>query len=156
IADVGDLAAVTGTPSDALAVGDRGAIVHLGDGGARVIDCGLEWALRAVVRESPTGPAFAAGEAGAIVRIDPDGTCATEHYAAGTPMLNGIGRGPDGHLLAVGDMGSAFTRNDDGTWAPLDLDVGPVSLRAVRSIDRWVFVVGAGGVILRHIRVDGQ
>ncbi|MBX7196100.1 MAG: serine/threonine protein kinase, partial [Sandaracinaceae bacterium] len=57
IADVGDLAAVTGTPSAALAVGDRGAIVHLGDGGARVIDCGLEWALRAVVRESPTGPA---------------------------------------------------------------------------------------------------
>ena len=70
-------------------------------------------------------------------------------------MLNGIGRGPDGHLLAVGDMGTAFSRGDDGAWTPVDLDVGGVSLRAVRSIERYVFVVGAGGVILRHIRVDG-
>ncbi|MFN7701886.1 MAG: hypothetical protein ACK5U8_28600, partial [Deltaproteobacteria bacterium] len=68
---------------------------------------------------------------------------------------HGIGRGPDGHLLAVGDAGTAYRRGEDGAWTPLDLDAGGVSLRAVRSIDRYVFVVGAGGVVLRHIRVDG-
>jgi serine/threonine protein kinase len=155
IADIGDLAAVTGDPTDALAVGDNGAIVHLGASGSRVVSCGVSYGLRGVVREDASGPAFAVGEAGAIVRIEPDGSCITEHHSPGSPMLNGIGRGPDGHLLAVGDMGTAFSRGDDGTWAPVDLDVGGVSLRAVRSIERYVFVVGAGGVILRHIRVDG-
>ncbi|MBN8610853.1 MAG: protein kinase [Deltaproteobacteria bacterium] len=156
IANVGDLAAIAGDPSDAIAVGDQGAIVRLTSNGSRVVDCGLSLGLRGVVREDAAGPAFAVGEAAGIVRIEPDGSCVTEHHTEGAPMLNGIGRGPDGHLLAVGDMGTAFTRGDDGTWSPLDLDVGIVSLRAVRSIDRWVFVVGAGGVILRHIRIDGH
>lgn len=94
------------------------------------------------------------GTGGLIVRIEADG-CVTERPADASPTLHGVGRGPDGRLLAVGDLGTALVRADDGTWSPLDLDVGLVSLRAVRTIDRWVFVVGAGGVILRHIRVDG-
>ena len=155
IADVGDLAAVAGEPSDAIAVGDGGAVVRLGANGTRVLACDVGWSLRGVVREEAGGPAFAVGEAGAIVRIEPDGSCVTEHHAPGAPMLHGIGRGPDGHLLAVGDAGTAYRRGEDGAWTPLELDAGGVSLRAVRSIDRYVFVVGAGGVVLRHIRVDG-
>ena len=116
--------------------------------------CDVQVSLRAVVRVGEVH--WAAGENGSVVRIE-GGQCVLEHqYATTGPALNGIGRGPDGHLLAVGDMGSALVRQDDGTWTPLDLDVGSVSLRAVRTIDRWVFVVGAGGVILRHIRTDGE
>ncbi len=156
IPNAGDLAAVAGEPNDAIAVGDGGLVVRLGASGSRVIDCGIPESLRGVVREAADGPAFAVGSSGVVVRIETDGSCIVEHRDDGAPMLNGVGRGPDGHLLAVGDMGTALVRGDDGTWSPLDLDVGPVSLRAVRSIDRWVFVVGAGGVILRHIRVDGS
>lgn len=155
IADVGDLQGVTGDPADAIAVGDRGVVVRLGAGGSRVERCTLEESLRAVFRETPGGPAWAVGSGGVVVRIEPDGGCVVERPAGASATLNGIGRGPDGHLLAVGDLGSALQRGDDGSWTPLDLDVGQVSLRAVRSVDRWVFVVGAGGVILRHIRVDG-
>ncbi len=154
VPDVENLAGLTGTPSDALAVGDGGVVVRFTREGTRVTRCERALSLRAVVREDPSGPAWAVGEAGALVRIDPDGSCVAEE-ALGTATLNGIGRGPDGRPLAVGDLGVAFARTDDGAWRPVDLDVGIVSLRAVRSIDRWVIVVGAGGVILRHIRVDG-
>ncbi len=156
LAGVGDLQAVAGEPADAIAVGDRGLVVRLADGGTSTVHCGLTESLRGVTREGPTTPAWAVGEGGVIVRIEPGGSCEVEHrFAGGGAMLYGVGRGPDGHLLAVGDGGAALRRGDDGAWTPIDLDVGPVSLRAVRSIDRWVFVVGAGGVILRHIRVDG-
>jgi hypothetical protein len=155
IAGVGDLQAIAGDPSDAIAVGDRGTFVRLGASGARISRCAVEESLRGVVREEPGGPAWAVGTGGLVVRIEPDGRCVVERPAGASPTLNGVGRGPDGRLLAVGDLGSALARAEDGTWAPVDLDVGTVSLRAVRTIDRWVFVVGAGGVILRHVRVDG-
>lgn len=154
VAGVGDLQAVTGEPSDAIAVGDRGAVVRLGASGARVTRCDVEESLRGVHRAASGEAAWAVGTGGLIVRIEADG-CVTERPADASPTLHGVGRGPDGRLLAVGDLGTALVRADDGTWSPLDLDVGLVSLRAVRTIDRWVFVVGAGGVILRHIRVDG-
>jgi serine/threonine-protein kinase len=155
IAGVGDLQGIAGDPTDAIAVGDGGAVVRLGASGSRVERCELDETLRAVTREGAGQPAWAVGSGGVIVRIETDGGCVVERPAGASATLNGIGRGPDGHLLAVGDLGTALRRGDDGAWQPLDLDVGQVSLRAVRSVDRWVFVVGAGGVILRHIRVDG-
>lgn len=149
-----DLTAIAGTPEDALAVGDGGFIARITASGATRIPCEINASLRAVVRVGAVH--WAAGENGTIIRIE-DGQCALEHrYSATGPVLNGIGRGPDGQLIAVGDMGSALIRREDGSWTTLDLDVGSVSLRAVRMIDRWVFVVGAGGVILRHIRRDGE
>jgi serine/threonine-protein kinase len=149
-----NFAAIAGTPSDALAVGDQGFVAHFSDAGAVQVPCDVHASLRAVVRVGEVH--WAAGENGSIVRIE-NGACVLEHhYETSGPVLNGIGRGPDGHLIAVGDMGSALVRRDDGTWTTLDLDVGNVSLRAIRTIDRWVFVVGAGGVILRRIRTDGE
>lgn len=149
-----DFAAIAGTPADAIAVGEEGFIARITSSGATRIPCEINASLRAIVRVGAVH--WAAGENGTIVRIE-DGQCSLEHRHSTTgPVLNGIGRGPDGHLIAVGDMGSALIRRDDGSWTTLDLDVGSVSLRAVRMIDRWVFVVGAGGVILRHIRRDGE
>jgi len=149
-----DLAAIAGTPTDAMAVGDGGFIARITASGATRLPCDITASLRAIVRVGEVH--WAAGENGTIVRIE-DGQCSLEHRHSTTgPSLNGIGRGPEGHLIAVGDMGSALIRREDGSWTTLDLDVGSVSLRAVRTIDRWVFVVGAGGVILRHIRRDGE
>jgi hypothetical protein len=96
--------------------------------------------------------AFAVGEHGAVVRIEGD-ACVVEHE--GGPTLNAVGLGPTGQPLAVGDEGVSLVRSDEGTWSASDLDVGRVSLRGLERIERYVYVVGTGGTILRHIVADG-
>ncbi|MFO0683434.1 MAG: protein kinase [Sandaracinus sp.] len=160
IPDVGDLWAVDGVPSDAIVVGDHGFAAHFDGEGHHRIDCeeGTP-GLRAVFRHGDV--AYAAGERGTLVRIDAT-TCVRETISAAgasdaLPTLNAIGLGVHGRPLAVGDEGSAFERQDDGTWtASEDLEVGRTSLRGLERIERYVYVVGTGGTILRRIVVDGS
>ncbi len=160
IADVGDLWAVDGVPSDAIAVGDHGFAAHFDGEGHHRIECeeGTP-GLRAVFRHGEV--AYAAGERGTIVRIDAT-SCVRERISTASaedalPTLNAIGLGVHGRPLAVGDEGSAFERQDDGSWTPSDdLEVGRTSLRGLERIERYVYVVGTGGTILRRIVVDGS
>jgi serine/threonine-protein kinase len=157
IADVGDLWAVAGAPSDAIVVGDGGFVAHVDGTSHQTIACaGVSASLRAVVREGATS--WAVGEHGTIVRVDASG-CSAETITGASPTLptlNAIAIGPHGRPFAVGDEGSSFERAADGTWAATDLDGGRSSLRGVERIDAYVYVVGTGGTILRHIVVDGS
>ena len=83
------------------------------------------------------------------------GNLALEPLDAGI-TLNAVGLGPRGRPLAVGDQGVSVERQDDGRWTPSDLDVAHTSLRGIERIDGYVYVVGTGGTILRHIVVDGS
>jgi hypothetical protein len=146
--DVGDLWSVSGTPDDAIVVGDGGVVVRLSSGGNRRSSCG-EMVLRGVIRTADG--TWAVGDRGYIARIE--GTaCEVEHE--GGPTLHAIGVSPEGGLLAVGDEGTAITRGGDGTWSDTSLEVGSVSLRTIWRSDRDVYVAGTGGAIVRHIRLD--
>jgi hypothetical protein len=46
-------------------------------------------------------------------------------------------------------------RGAEGGWTREDVDVGDASVRAIWSNDRYVYLGGTGGVLVRHIRVDG-
>ena len=148
----GTLWAVAGTPSDAIAVGDEGVVVALTARGMQRISCGTELSLRGVTRtEAGT---WIVGDEGLILRLDGRRCVVERAPTAGAPMLNGVGIGPYGRPIAVGNRGTALERTEEGTWSPIDVDVGRANLRNVYRGDRDVFIVGAGGVILRHVRLD--
>ena len=147
IPDVGDLWALAGTPDDAVAVGDGGVVLRLTPAATRRVPCATAAGLRGVVRDGED--AWIVGQEGTVLRLGPTG-CESERRESGDPTFNGVGWGPNGRLLAVGDRGTALERGEDGTWAAADLDAGQASLRAVVRGERDVFVIGAGGVILRH------
>jgi hypothetical protein len=150
VPDVGDLWSVAGTPSDAIAVGEGGAIVRFAAGRVERLRCESQVTLRSVVRAA--GSTWAVGDQGRIVRID--GNRCVEERQEG-PALHVIGLGPDGRLLAGGDEGVVLVRGAEGGWTREDVDVGDASVRAVWSSDRYVYLGGTGGVLVRHIRVDG-
>ncbi len=153
VRDAGTLWAVAGTPDDAVAVGDGGLVVQLGARGTSRIACPVDVSLRGVVR-APSGT-WAVGEQGAIVRVEPGGCVVERPPRDGGELLNGVGIGPHGRPLAVGNQGVALERTEAGEWQPPDLDVGRVNLRNVFRTDRDAYIVGAGGLVVRHVLVDG-
>ncbi|WP_236604086.1 protein kinase domain-containing protein [Sandaracinus amylolyticus] len=150
VRDAGDLWAIAGTPDEAIAVGDGGTVVRITSSGAERVGCETERSLRAVLR-TPEGT-WAVGEAGTIVRIGASG-CTREHDGGAT--LDAIALGPDGRPLAVGERGTALARSADGTWSPIELDLGGNHAREIERLGRHVYVVGTGGVIVRHVIADG-
>jgi len=148
VPDIDTLWAVAGAPDDAVAVGDRSVVVRFAEGTARVSRCDPEVTLRGVTR-LPLGD-FAVGDDGRIARLGVD-ACVWEHE--GGPALYGVGLGPNGRAFAVGANGGAFERTPEGAWEPRDLGAAGVELRRVVATDRDVYVVGAGGAILRHPRL---
>jgi serine/threonine-protein kinase len=157
IADAGDLWSVAGTPTDAIVVGDNGFVSHVDASSHQVIACaGVSASLRAVVRDGAIS--YAVGEHGTIVRIE-GSACTTEAITPASttlPTLNAIAIGPHGRPFAVGDEGASFERGTDGSWTATDLEAGRSSLRGVVRVEQYVYVVGTGGTILRHIVVDGS
>ncbi|MBW2465552.1 MAG: hypothetical protein JRH11_28150, partial [Deltaproteobacteria bacterium] len=153
VADAATLWDVDGVPSDAIAVGDDGLILAIDDHRSQRIPCAVEASLRAVLRTG--AEAWAVGTGATIVRIA-GAVCEVQRGpTAGMPILNDIGIGPSGRPMAVGNLGLAIERGPDGEWTSVGLSVGRANLRAIRRIDRHVYVVGAGGVILRSIIADG-
>jgi len=151
--DAGDLWAVTGKPDDAIAVGDDGLILRIvGERSSRV-SCDVGASLRGVMRTEEG--AWAVGTGGSIVRIETGGCVIEAGPQERVPTLNDIGVGAHGHPLAVGNLGIAIERSAEGIWGPAGLAVGRANLRAIHRDERNVYVVGAGGVIVRHILLDG-
>jgi sugar lactone lactonase YvrE len=74
-----------------------------------------------------------------LLEVDPD-TGATEVYATGLSMANGLVRGPDGAFYATNDFGSNVDRVVDGRtthgWAKVDSGNGV----AIDSTGRWLYV----------------
>lgn len=149
VPDVGDLWGIDGTPESAIAVGDAGTVVRISESGASRVPCELTDSLRDVVR-TPDG-AWAVGIGGVVARIE-DARCVLERR--GGPDLLGVGPGPYGRPLAVGKEGAAIQRDEQGQWVDAGLDAQGAELREVLRTDRDVWVVGAGGVIVRHPRLD--
>ena len=166
---VGLLADVAGDADSALAVGDAGALVRLTRLSAQRLPCeaarGL--ALRAVSRVAAEGDVFIAVAAGGeVLRISGD-TCVRERVeepggaAAAEPRWAALGRGPGGELIAIGARGAAMRRvgvgeetgTGEGHWEVFDIGVG-MNLFGLARTQRDVWLVGAGGLILRHPRVD--
>ncbi len=165
VPDTGDLAAVAGTPDDALVVGADGAVLFVGADRTTRVPCpaAVGHMLRGATRSAPAEPqaagaspsaraGWAAGDGGLIVAITEDG-CRVEHD--GGPTLHALGLGPHGRPLAVGDDGTALERNESGEWDTVPLEVAGHSLRAVVRDERYVYLGGTGGVILRHVLLDG-
>lgn len=150
IADAGALWAVTGSPAGALAVGDGGLVVRLNETGFQRVECDTQLTLRDVAR-TPAGT-FAVGDEGLVLRIDGD-ECAVDHR--GGPTLHAIGVGPEGRPIAAGDDGLVIERGDDG-WTRVGVNVLGASIRTIWRSDRNVYLAGTGGVIVRHILVDGS
>lgn len=151
LADVGDLWSVAGTPSDAIAVGEAGVILRIRGERVQRLRCEGLQTLRAVIRVAEG--TWAVGDDGSIVRIGETG-CTQERR--GGPTLHAIGVGPDGHLLAGGDEGVVLVRDESGQWQDEDVDVGDASVRAIWRDSRQVYLAGTDGVLVRHIRVDGE
>ena len=151
VPEVGDLWGVAGTPADAIAVGDGGAVIHFGPTGHTRVRCEVAVTLRAVARHD--GGTWAVGDDGVVVRLAEDG-CVEEHR--GGPALHAIGVGPEGRLIAAGDEGVVIGRTEIGDWAPVGVDVAGASIRTVWRSDRHVYLAGTGGALVRHVRVDGE
>jgi serine/threonine protein kinase len=149
--EAGDLWSLDGTPDDALVVGDAGFVAQVTATGHERIPCDVTASLRSVLRVGEV--AYAVGEHGTAVRIS-GASCIVEHD--GGPTLNAVGLGPHGRPLAVGDEGVSLERSDAGAWELSDLDAGRASLRGIERIERYVYVVGTGGALLRRIVVDGS
>ena len=151
-----DLWSLTGSPSDALVVGARGLVAPIVGGRMGTpIDCGLGDLVLRSVHRTPDGVAYAVGDAATVVRIE--GTsCVREHGVPEGHTLNAVGPSPDGSVLAVGDDGVALVRGADGTWSPTDIGVTHEHLRGLRGSERGVYVVGTGGTIVEHVRIDGR
>ncbi len=150
VVDVGDLWSVAGTPSDAIVVGDGGIVLRIREGRIAQQRCRPNVNLEAVLRVAEG--TWAVGQLGTIIRID-ETQCTIEHE--GGPFLRALGIGPEGRLLAAGDDGVVLSRGDDGHWTQAGVDVGRASIRAIWRSDRYVYLAGSDGVIVRHIRVDG-
>ncbi|MBX3275202.1 MAG: hypothetical protein KF729_33360 [Sandaracinaceae bacterium] len=147
----GDLWAIDGAPSSAIAVGEDALVLRLNERGFSRVSCDARGAtLRDVARL--TEGTFAVGDAGTIVRIE-GSECALER--SGGPTLHAIGRGPAGRPIAAGDDGVVLERSEAGEWSRVGVDVLGASLRTIWRSDRHVYVAGAGGVIVRHVIVDG-
>ncbi len=147
--DAGDLWAVAGAPAGAVAVGDGGLVIRLNETGYQPVECDTQVTLRDVAR-TPTGT-FAVGDGGVILRIEGD-DCAVDHR--GGPTLHAVGVGPEGRPIAAGDDGVVIERGEDG-WTRVGVDVLGASIRTIWRSDRNVYLAGTGGVIVRHILVDG-
>ena len=154
VPNTGDLTGVDGTPSDAVVVGAAGVVLRVTSEQTTVVPCpaAAGRTLRGVVRVSPSDT-YAAGDGGLIVRIAEHG-CSAEHD--GGPTLHAIGLGPHGQPIAVGDDGTALERSAAGPWTLVPLEVSGQSLRAVVRAERYVYLAGTGGVILRHVLLDGN
>ncbi len=151
IPDAGDLWAVAGVPSNAVAVGDEGLVFRLDDVGASRVECETTATLRDVAR-LPMGT-YAVGDEGTIVRIE-GGACVVERH--GGPTLNAIGLGPEGQPIAAGDDGVVIERTDGADeWTRVGVNVLGASIRTIWRSDRNVYLAGTGGVIVRHILIDG-
>ena len=149
------LYAIGGSVDGLVAAGAGGALLRLGAAGApatRLASC-TDVALRAVMVERDA--ILAAGEDGTIVRVV-GGECARERSAPGEGTLFALGRDPEGRPLAAGEHGRVLVRSDTGEWRELELDVGGHALRAATRDARGTYLLGSGGTILRHARVDGQ
>jgi len=152
-----DLWSLTGTAGDALVVGDHALVAPIIGGriGER-IDCGVGNVVLRSVHRDVSGVAYAVGDAGLVVRIEGE-LCTVERTAIeGGSNLNAVGPSPDGQILAVGDDGVALLRSADGTWISTDLGVTHEHLRGLHAGPRGVQVVGTGGTILEHVRIDGR
>ena len=144
----GGLWAVDGSVDDAWAVGDAGAVLHLSSSASRAVTtCGTE-TLRGVW--SDEGGAWIVGDAG-IFRLEGE-SCEAVHE--GGPLYD-VGAGPHGRPMAVGAEGRALERSEDGSWAVLETGT-TYELRAIHETDRDIYVVGAGGVVLRHPLLIGR
>jgi serine/threonine-protein kinase len=165
VPETGDLAAIAGTPDDALVVGADGAVLFVDAARTTRLPCppAVGRMLRGTVRgASPNTPTagdarsarggWAAGDGGIIVAITEDG-CRVEHDGGAT--LHALGLGPHGRPLAVGDDGTALERSATGAWETVPLEVAGHSLRAVVRDERYVYLAGTGGVVLRHVLLDG-
>ncbi len=149
VRDAGDLWAVTGTPAGALAVGEGGLVLRLDGEGSTRVECDTQVTLRDV-SQTPAGT-FAVGDDGTILRIDAS-ACAVERREG--PTLHALGVGPEGRPIAAGDDGVVLERTDEG-WTRVGVDVLGASIRAIWRSDRSVYLAGTGGVIVRHVIVDG-
>ena len=138
----GGLWAIDGSVDDAWAVGDAGTVVQLAASSGRVVTrCG-EGTLRGIwVEESG---AWIVGDAG-VYRLEGE-DCSVAHE--GGPLFD-VAVGPHGRPLAVGAEGRALERDQEGTWQRLETGTR-YELRAIHETDRDIYVVGAGGVVLRH------
>ncbi len=144
----GGLWAVAGTPDDALAVGDEGQVWRVTLATAeRRATCGVQ-TLRGVWRDGDE--AWIVGDGGSIWRLRDEG-CEREESGV-SAALHGVGPGPRGRPMVVGEHGVALERGADGSWTVMDIGTD-LGLYAVHATDRDVFVVGAGGVVLRHPRL---
>jgi len=74
-----------------------------------------------------------------LLRVDPD-TGASQVYATGLSMANGVVRAPDGAYYATNDLGSNVDRVVNGVtqrgWAHVDSGNG----EAIDSTGRWLYV----------------
>ena len=138
----GGLWALDGTPVDAWAVGDAGVVLQLSSTSASPLaTCGSA-TLRGIARDD--AGAWIVGDAG-VYRLE-GGECAQAHESG--PLFD-VGTGPRGRPFAVGAEGRAVERAEDGSWATLETGTR-YELRAIQETDRDIYVVGAGGVVLRH------
>lgn len=156
VPDAGDLWDVAGTPTDALVVGDAGLVLRFDEQGFARVPCGGDGTLRSVVRTDEG--AWAVGDGGRIVRIESAG-CVEERR--GGPDLHALGVGPGGRLIAGGDDGVVLERTGasstgEASWTRVGVDVVGASVRAIWRNDRYVYLAGTGGVLVRHILVDGS
>lgn len=149
IADTGDLWAVAGAPTGAIAVGDGGVVIRLNQAGFSRVACDTEVTLRDVARLP--GGTYAVGDEGTVVVIDGD-ACSVVHH--GGPTLHAVGLGPEGHPIVAGDDGVVLELVD-GAWTRVGVNVLGASIRTIWRSDRNVYLAGTGGVIVRHILVDG-
>lgn len=150
VPDAGDIWAVDGSPAGAIAVGDGGLVIRLNQQGYQRVPCELEMTLRDVARlEVGT---LAVGDEGTVVLITDD-VCTVER--SGGPALHAIGLGPQGRPIAAGDHGVVIERSAEGEWTPVGVNVLGASIRTIWRSDRNVYLAGTGGVIVRHILVDG-
>ncbi|MDH5491606.1 MAG: hypothetical protein OEY14_06615, partial [Myxococcales bacterium] len=157
---VGELWSIAGSSVDALAVGEGGVLLRVHRVGVERVDCETERTLRGAWLEDGVG--YAVGEGGIILRVDAEGACTVEHD--GGPALHAIGRGPDGSLLALGEAGRALRRlplpegeragASPSIWRSTDLGADEISLYGLHRDGRDVYVFGAGGLVLRHPRID--
>ena len=148
---VGTLYGIAGTPASAFIVGEGGAIFRSDAATEQRIACSEHADLRGVVLDG--AGAVAVGDGGVIVRITDAGCVVERPFSATVRDLYAVAPGPNGRLLAVGESGTALERTDAGTWEPYELDAGGYDLHRIVTTDRDIFVIGAGGVVLRHPRI---
>ncbi len=153
VPDAGDLWGLDGKPDDAIAVGDDGLVLRIDANHSSRVPCDVSASLHGVMRSAEG--TWAVGTGGTIVRIEEGGCVVEAGTQEGAPTLNDVAPGVHGHPMAVGNLGVAIERTEDGRWQSAGLAVGRGNLRAIHRDERDVYVVGAGGIIVRHVLLDG-